>query len=374
MSIPYRLEARGITKTFPGVKALSDVSLTLGAGEVLAVVGENGAGKSTLMKVLAGVQGPDVGVVQVDGQDLAPGSVSRALAAGVALIHQELNLAENLDVASNVMLGREVQRFGLVDNSATVEAALPALKAVGLDVDPQTPLSGLTIGRQQLVEIAKALSVKARVLIMDEPTSSLSGLEADRLFEVVRSLRDSGVSIIYISHRLSEVIELADRVLVLRDGLNAGELCGPEITHSAMVRLMVGRDVSAFYQHEPCTPGELALEVRGLLRFTVGLVALQLRKAGFRALWRVRNHIAVVARRTRRFARARAGCIEAVARSTTPRGSSRSQGWRRFERVVDRDASRLSRLQVRARSYSWATRRRRIPFRELCSCASSGCP
>ena len=263
-SAPARLRAQSVTKSFPGVRALDDVDLVIGEGEVVAVVGENGAGKSTLMKILAGVQAPDSGLVEVDGEPLQPGSVQRAIGAGVALIHQELNLADNLDVAANVMLGREPRRFGVIDGPALEGAARPALEAVGLDVPPDTPLSELSIGHQQLVEIAKALSVDARVLIMDEPTSSLTTSEVERLFEVVRSLKTRGVSVVYISHRLGEVCTLADRVVVLRDGRNAGVLVGDEIGHGAMVKLMVGRDVSQFYARTAHKPGELALEVRGL--------------------------------------------------------------------------------------------------------------
>ena len=263
-SAPARLRAQSVTKSFPGVRALDDVDIVIGEGEVVAVVGENGAGKSTLMKILAGVQAPDSGLVEVDGEPLQPGSVQRAIGAGVALIHQELNLADNLDVAANVMLGREPRRFGVIDGPALEDAARPALEAVGLDVPPDTPLSELSIGHQQLVEIAKALSVDARVLIMDEPTSSLTTSEVERLFEVVRSLKTRGVSVVYISHRLGEVCTLADRVVVLRDGRNAGVLVGDEIGHGAMVKLMVGRDVSQFYARTAHKPGELALEVRGL--------------------------------------------------------------------------------------------------------------
>ena len=261
---PPLLEVRQISKRFPGVRALHNVDLTLQKGEVLALVGENGAGKSTLMKILAGVQPPDSGEILVDGQQVSLDSVSAAIGAGVSLIHQELNLADNLDVAANIYLGREPLRFGLLDRATINRNAREVLARVGLDVEPTTPLSDLTIGRQQMVEIAKALSINARVLIMDEPTSSLSSHETLQLFRVVKELRDSGVSVIYISHRVGEVRELADRVVVLRDGENAGELPREEITHDNMVRLMVGRDVSQFYARQPHEPGEVALEVRDL--------------------------------------------------------------------------------------------------------------
>ncbi len=259
------LEVRGVTKRFPGVLALDDVSLSLGKGEIVAVLGENGAGKSTLMKILAGVQGADSGTIRIDGQDTSIQSVEAALDQGIALIHQELNLADNLDVGANIFLGREPRRGGLMIDKAKIHAAAGTFLAqVGLDVDPADIVSDLTIGRQQLVEIAKALSVDARVLIMDEPTSSLSQRETEQLFVVIKDLASKGVSIVYISHRLGEVKELADRVVVLRDGRNAGELAREEIDHDNMVKLMVGRDVSQFYPHEPHEPGEVVLEVSQL--------------------------------------------------------------------------------------------------------------
>ena len=263
MSAPL-LEVRKFTKSFPGVRALRGVSLTLARGEVLAVIGENGAGKSTLMKILAGVQRQDGGELLLDGERIEIRSVHDALARGIALIHQELNLADNLDVAANIFLGREPHRAGLMDTRRMQREARQFLDAVGLDIDPAVLVRTLPIGKQQLVEIAKALSVNARVLIMDEPTSSLSSHEAENLFSVIRDLRQRGVSIVYISHRLGEVKQLADRVTVLRDGENAGELAREEIDHARMVKLMVGRDLSQFYPHQPHTPGALAIEVRAL--------------------------------------------------------------------------------------------------------------
>lgn len=263
MTVPL-LEAQGLVKGYPGVRALKGVQLRVGRGEVVAVIGENGAGKSTLMKILAGVQQPDAGIIRVDGREVRLDSVVEAQGLGIALIHQELNLADNLDVAANIFLGRERLRFGLIDTARHVAEARRHLDAVGLAVDPRTPVGRLSLGQQQLVEIAKALSVDARVVIFDEPTSSLSSGEAANLFRVIRGLRERGVGVVYISHRLGEVKELADRVLVLRDGENAGELQRDEIDHSAMVRLMVGRDLSQFYAHEPHPPGAVALEVEGL--------------------------------------------------------------------------------------------------------------
>ena len=255
------LEVRDVSKRFPGVRALHRVNLTLNAGEVLAVIGENGAGKSTLMKILAGVQRPDEGDIRIDGRKVAIDSVETALDLGLALIHQELNLAENLSLGANIYLGREPKRWGFIDHRQIEEQSAHYLKMVGLNFDPNRPVSELSVGQQQLVEIAKALSTNARVLIMDEPTSSLSQFEADRLYEVIEDLRQRGVSIVYISHRLGEVKRLSDRVVVLRDGENAGELTKDQITHDAMVRLMVGRDVSQFFSRTPHATGDVVLEV-----------------------------------------------------------------------------------------------------------------
>ncbi len=240
------LEVRRLSKRFPGVCALADVDLTLGRGEVLAVIGENGAGKSTLMKILAGVQAPDGGEILVDGRPVRIDSVHRAMHLGIALIHQELNLSDNLDVGANIFLGREPRRLGWINTPRIRRESNRVLGIVGLDLDPAILVRTLTIGRQQMVEIAKALSVEARILIMDEPTSSLSSRETEALFRVVDQLRASGVSIIYISHRLREVTRLADRVTVLRDGQNAGDLSKADINHDAMVSLMVGRDISQY--------------------------------------------------------------------------------------------------------------------------------
>jgi ribose transport system ATP-binding protein len=258
------LEARGLVRRFPGVLALSGVDLTVRRGEVVAVIGENGAGKSTLMKILAGVQTPDAGEIRVDGRPVAIDSVRTAGKLGIALIHQELNLCDNLDIAANVFLGREPRRNGLIARDRIEKDAGVFLKAVGMDVSPSTLLSRLAIGHQQMVEIAKALSANARLIIMDEPTSSLSQGETEHLFRVIRDLKARGTSVVYISHRLGEVREVADRVVVLRDGKNSGELLKGAIDHASMVKLMVGRDLSQFFPHQVREPGPAALEVEGL--------------------------------------------------------------------------------------------------------------
>ena len=255
------LEIKNITKRFSGVTALDGVSLSIARGEVHALIGENGAGKSTLMKILAGVQPPDSGTISFDGKLVTIRNVQDAIDLGIALIHQELNLADNLEVASNIFLGREPTRFGLIDSRTIRQRSREYLAKVGLDIEPNVKVSELTIGLQQLVEIAKALSVNARVLIMDEPTSSLSQRETDALYKVIRDLKQQGVSIIYISHRLTEIKELADRVTVLRDGQNAGSLQRDEITHDSMVKLMVGRDIDQFYERKAQATRDVVLQL-----------------------------------------------------------------------------------------------------------------
>ena len=259
------LQARDIGKSFPGVRALHSVDLHVDQGEVLALIGENGAGKSTLMKILAGIQLPDEGEISVDGTPVRIDSPRRATELGIALIHQELNLCDNLSVAANIFLGREAHQRGIMDLPAIERGAREALEQIGLDVDPSTPLSTLSIAQQQMVEIAKALSTRARIIVMDEPTSSLTNEEATALFSVIGELRQRGVAIIYISHRLGEISALADRVCVLRDGENAGQLLRDEIDRERMVALMVGRDVDQFYARTVHAPGEVALKVDHLI-------------------------------------------------------------------------------------------------------------
>ncbi len=244
------LELRAITKRFPGVVALRDVNLQVGAGEVVALIGENGAGKSTLMKAIGGVHQPDEGQICFDGQPVTIRQVSDALALGIGFIHQELNVLDNLDVTANIFLGRERLRGGplrLLDRRRMRAESAAFLQRVGLDVSPETCLRDLSLAQQQMVEIAKALSQNSRLIIMDEPTSALTLAETDRLLATVKDLRASGVSVIYISHRLAEIEQIADRVVALRDGRNAGKLERGEITHAKMISLMVGRRLEDLY-------------------------------------------------------------------------------------------------------------------------------
>lgn len=260
------LSMEGITKQFPGVVALSGVSLTLYPGEILGLIGENGAGKSTLMSVLGGIYAPDAGRITIGGKTVRLGSVNDALVHGVSIIHQELNLAVNLDIASNILLGREPVGFlGRIKRKRLLDQAAKAAEMVGLTVPLSTTVEELPTAQQQMVEIAKALSMSSKILVLDEPTSSLSPRESEALFAVMRSLRERGVSMIYISHRLNEIEEMCDRAVVLRDGAFAGELKKGEINRDAMVRLMVGRDVSRFFPEvEEQAGGEPVLSVRSL--------------------------------------------------------------------------------------------------------------
>ncbi|HEY1119945.1 MAG TPA: sugar ABC transporter ATP-binding protein [Haloferula sp.] len=270
MDSPPLLEMRGISKRFPGVVALDQVSLSVSKSEVLALCGENGAGKSTLMKILGGVYQPDDGELFVDGQPVRISGVTDSMALGIAFIHQELNVLDNLDIAANIFLGREpLNALKLIDRKKIHADTAPLLKRLGLDIPSTTPLRNLSIAQQQMVEIAKALSLNARVIIMDEPTSSLTLTETARLLEVVAELRSHGVSIIYISHRLGEVSQCADRVAVLRDGKNAGSLSRAEIHHDAIVAKMVGREIQHVRAPSQAqqTPGSLKVRNARSSRF-----------------------------------------------------------------------------------------------------------
>jgi ribose transport system ATP-binding protein len=257
MAGPF-LELVDIGKTYPGVVALDGVGLAVEPGEVIGLVGENGAGKSTLMKVLGGVVRPSSGRIRVDGEERAAMTVAGAIAAGIGFVHQELNLFDNLDAAANVFIGREPLKGGplrLVDRARLHRAVEPLFARLGVDFAPASPVAGLSLAQRQLIEIAKALSLDSRLVIMDEPTSSLTLAETGRLLKVIAELKASGVSVIFISHRLDEVTACADRVVVLRDGRLVGRLSKAEISPAAMIRLMIGRDLKAIYKPPAAPPG-----------------------------------------------------------------------------------------------------------------------
>ncbi|WP_024509345.1 sugar ABC transporter ATP-binding protein [Bradyrhizobium sp. ARR65] len=258
------LAAEQITKSFAGVTALREVDFDLRRGEVHALMGENGAGKSTLMKILAGVHVSYAGTVRIGGLATAFAGVRDAEAAGVAIIHQELNLVPELSIADNIFLGREPLIAGtIIDRRRMTRAAARLLRRLEVNIDPESRVAALRVGEQQLVEIAKALSLDARVLIMDEPTSALSTPECETLFKVVRQLRSEGVAIIYTSHRIDEVLALADRVTVLRDGRRVLTADIGELTHGTIISAMVGRDMAASHRTTSANGG-LVLSVRNL--------------------------------------------------------------------------------------------------------------
>ena len=261
------LELIDISKSYPGVQALSHVNLAVDAGEVVGLIGENGAGKSTLMRILGGVTAPSAGTIRLRGEQKDNLTVSEAIRSGIAFVHQELNLFDNLDVAANVFFGREPRSFGLlhlIDTAAIQSRTQPLLDRLGADFKPDTPVSELSLAQRQLVEIAKALSLGAEIVIMDEPTSSLTLTETNRLLEVVAELKASGVSVIFITHRLHEIEQCADRVVALRDGAVAGMLQKADIDHDRMIRLMIGRDLKALYTEPKDAPGAEILVLKDI--------------------------------------------------------------------------------------------------------------
>jgi ribose transport system ATP-binding protein len=268
-STPPLLEMRGISKTFPGVRALDKVRLSVWPGEVHSLMGENGAGKSTLMKILSGAYQADPGgEILIDGKTVVIDGPLAARELGVAVIYQELSLAPNLSVAENIHAGRELRkggrRFGMVDRSAMESGCEDVLKRLGATFGPTTLVGSLSIAERQLVEIARAVHSDARIIVMDEPTTPLSSRETERLFKLIRQLREEGLAIIYISHRMAEIYELSDRVSVLRDGTYVGTLMRDDLSAESLVSMMVGRDISGFYkkQHAPYDPGKVVLTVR----------------------------------------------------------------------------------------------------------------
>ncbi|OXI43834.1 sugar ABC transporter ATP-binding protein [Burkholderia aenigmatica] len=263
------MEMRNISKTFPGVRALNKVSLSVLPGEVHSLMGENGAGKSTLMKILSGAYEADPGgEILIDGKRVLIDGPLSARELGVAVIYQELSLAPNLTVAENIHAGRELRkhgrRFGMVDRMAMEHGCEDVLKRLGATFGPKTLVGSLSIAERQLVEIARAVHSDARIIVMDEPTTPLSSRETERLFKVIRQLREEGLAIIYISHRMAEIYELSDRVSVLRDGTYVGTLERDALSADSLVSMMVGRDISGFYKkaHAPYDPGKVVLTVR----------------------------------------------------------------------------------------------------------------
>jgi inositol transport system ATP-binding protein len=261
------LRMAGIAKRFPGVNALDRVDFSVAAGEIHALLGENGAGKSTLIRILAGAERPDAGTIEFDGRTVAMASPHEARRLGIVTIYQEFTLAPNMTVAENVFIGREPGPGGFVDRRRMAAATRAITRRLGLDLDPATIVRDLSVAEQQMVEIARALSMRSRLIVMDEPTSALSASEVEKLFAIVRDLKAEGIGIVFVTHRLEEVMEIADRHTVLRDGrlVQSGAVAETDI--GGIIRLMVGREASAlFSRRAKAEPGPVALEVEGLSR------------------------------------------------------------------------------------------------------------
>lgn len=255
---------KGICKNFPGVKALDNVQFELRSGEVMALLGENGAGKSTLMKILSGVYTRDGGTMEIFGQAYGDLLLKQAQQIGVAIIHQELNMCPHLTVTENMFLGRELRRGMCIDRKAMEREAGRILSELKIDISPTEMVGNLPVSKQQMVEIAKALSINARILIMDEPTSALTAKEIDELFRIIRKLRDDGCGIVYISHRLEELQHIIDRVTIMRDGEYILTANFQDMTMDEIITNMVGREIKEKFPRVDCPRGEKILEVRNL--------------------------------------------------------------------------------------------------------------
>lgn len=260
----YIVELFNVNKNFPGVKALDNVSFNLKAGEVLALLGENGAGKSTLMKVLSGVYEKDSGMIRAFGEIIENLNPKKAQDIGIAIIHQELNMCTHLSVAENIFLGREIVKNGMLAQGEMNAEAKKILDSLSLNIDPETIVGTLPVSKQQMVEIAKALSTNARVLIMDEPTSALTAKEIEELFKIIHKLRDEGHGIVYISHRLEELRHIVDRVTILRDGQFIKTMDFKDTDMREIISLMVGRDIKEKYPRIKCEVGKKIFEVKNL--------------------------------------------------------------------------------------------------------------
>jgi rhamnose transport system ATP-binding protein len=258
------ISMRGINKAFGGVQALNDVAFDIYAGEVHALLGENGAGKSTLIKIITGVYQPDGGEIVLNGEPVQFANPREAQAAAIAAIYQEPNLFPDLDIAENIYVGRQPKKGGRVDWGQMYEDAENLLDSLGLKLDVRTKARSLSVAQQQMVEIARALSLDAKVLIMDEPTSSLTLSEVEDLFTITRRLRDQGTALVFISHRLEELFALADRVTILRDGNYIGTRMIDNVTRDELIHMMVGRSLDSLYPKEGADIGDVVLEVRSL--------------------------------------------------------------------------------------------------------------
>jgi len=258
------LEMKGITKQFPGVLALNKVSLSIYPGKVLALVGENGAGKSTLMKILSGVHKRDAGEILLEGKPIEIASPLASRQMGISIIYQELSVLNNMNIAENIFVGREKKKNGFVDKKLQHTEASHLLERVGLRIDTHTKTGKLSTAQKQMVEVAKALSFNSKLIIMDEPTSSLTDKETAMLMDIIRKLRDEGVAIVFISHRMNEIFEISDEIAVMRDGEMVQHMITAEVNEQQVIAAMVGRDVHDLFAKEEAPIGDVALEVKNL--------------------------------------------------------------------------------------------------------------
>ncbi|MGL4988627.1 MAG: ATP-binding cassette domain-containing protein, partial [Cetobacterium sp.] len=273
------LKMEGISKSFPGVKALDGASLNAYKGRVMALMGENGAGKSTLMKIMTGIYTKDAGSVFFNGSEVTFNGTKDSQSAGIAIIHQELNLIEHMSITENIFLGRELtNKFGKIDWALMHNEARNLLDLLNLDDSEKTLVKDLTIGKMQMIEIAKALSQNAKLIVMDEPTDALTDKETESLFNVIRELTREGRSIIYISHRLKEIPEICDDITVLRDGKFVSEAVVKEIDESYIIKSMVGRTLDEQFPNVVVTPGDEVLRVENLNAEFVKDASFSLRK------------------------------------------------------------------------------------------------
>ena len=259
------LEMKNITKNFPGVRALDNVNLNLKKGEILGLLGENGAGKTTLIKILSGAFKLELGEIIVNGKNVVPSSPRESLDYGIRVIYQELSSFEPIMVAENIFAGEKVlKKFGIVDWGRMVKESKKILSDFGSDIDPLEILENLSVAEKQIVEIAKAVHTKTKVIVMDEPTSTLTEKDVIALYSIIRKLKKEGVSIIYITHRIEEIIEITDRIVVLKDGKKVGDLLKKDTTKQELVNLIVGKSFSEFYPKQNIEKGDVILEVKGL--------------------------------------------------------------------------------------------------------------
>lgn len=275
---PVVLEAKGINKAFPGVKALTDVNIVLRKGEVVALLGENGAGKSTLIKVLSGIYQADSGTIEMDGKEVHFDLPLQATQAGIRVIHQELNYVPTISIAENIFMGKLPLKHGFVDYKTMYAEARKILDTVGLNLNPKMPIGACSVAQKQLIEIAKVLSSDARILILDEPTSALNDVETEYLFSLIRKASENGIAILYISHKLDELFAIAKRVVVVRDGCITGELDIATSTKDMLIARMVGREMKDMYPKTKCEIGETVFRVDNLCTKSLQNISFETRR------------------------------------------------------------------------------------------------